>query len=68
MSKMAELDSRIRGSELFKAMRESGNYTGDDEVVETIFGMMQEVENGADPEEVLLENGIDPDYVLDLLI
>jgi hypothetical protein len=34
---------------------------------EAIMEMKERVKEGADPEEVLFENGFEPDYVFDLL-
>lgn len=42
---------------------------GDAEAAQHIFDkMVERVQNGEDPEEVLFEEGLEPDYVLDLLI
>ena len=37
------------------------------ETFDTIKKMRQAVKNGADPEEVLYEYGLEPDYIMDLL-
>lgn len=38
------------------------------EANEVIEEMRQMVKDGADPEEVLFEEGLEPDYIFDLLI
>lgn len=40
---------------------------GPEEALEIIEEWLQEIRDGADPEEVLHDNGLEPDYVLDLL-
>jgi hypothetical protein len=41
---------------------------GDAEAAQHIFDeMVERVQNGEDPEEVLFEEGLEPDYILDLL-
>lgn len=40
---------------------------GPEEAVEIIEEWLQDIRDGADPEEVLHDNGLEPDYVLDLL-
>jgi hypothetical protein len=37
------------------------------EALETIARMKEDVDNGCDPEDVLHEEGLEPDYVIDLL-
>ncbi len=42
---------------------------GDAEAAQHIFDeMVERVQNGEDPEEVLYEEGLEPDYVMDLLV
>ena len=42
---------------------------GDAAAAQHIFDeMLERVQNGEDPEEVLYEEGLEPDYVMDLLI
>jgi len=42
---------------------------GDAETAQNIFDeMVERVQNGEDPEEVLYEEGLEPDYVMDLLV
>jgi hypothetical protein len=41
---------------------------GDAELAQDIFNeMVERVKEGEDPEQVLFEEGLEPDYVLDLL-
>ena len=54
-------------SELFEAMQSSGKYSDDGEINDVIADMRDAVEAGEDPEEVLYEEGFEPDYVFDLL-
>lgn len=37
------------------------------EAIELLQEMKQQVTEGEDPEEVLYENGLEPDYIFDLL-
>lgn len=57
----------IAGSELFKAMQQSGHYENDNDILETFNEMRERVSNGEDPEEVLYDEGFEPDYILDLI-
>jgi hypothetical protein len=42
---------------------------GDAETAQHIFDeMVERVQNGEDPEDVLYEEGLEPDYVMDLLV
>lgn len=66
MSKMSEQDDDIRRTELFKAMMSSGRYSADD-AAQRILEMRVEVAEGEDPEEVLHEEGFEPDYVMDII-
>jgi hypothetical protein len=54
-------------SELGRMMKASGRYADDADIAQTIADMADEVAKGADPEEVLHEEGFEPDYVFDLL-
>jgi hypothetical protein len=38
-----------------------------DDADEIISSMNEDIDNGADPEEVLEEYGLEPDYVMDLI-
>lgn len=51
---------------LFKAMMTSGRYS-QDEAIETISDMRAMVGEGADPEELLQDEGFEPDYIFDIL-
>ena len=57
----------IRKTDLFKAMQECGNYSDDDHIVEVILELRDEVLAGGDPEELLYDEGFEPDYVFDIL-
>lgn len=57
----------IRETELFKAMSASGDYDRDVDIIQAISEMREEVAEGRDPEEVLHEEGYEPDYVFDLI-
>lgn len=48
-------------------MLASGYYESAQEVHEVIAEMKERVRNGEDPEEVLHEEGFEPDFVYDLL-
>jgi hypothetical protein len=50
---------------LYQALRNKGY--NNDEADELIDNMRDDVLNGADPEELLDEYGLEPDYVMDLL-
>ena len=51
---------------LRQALINQGNPIED--VDEIISSMQDDVMNGADPEEILYEYGLEPDYVMDLLV
>lgn len=53
-------------SELLSALTESGDYDLT-EAKEILKEMRARVREGEDPEEVLYDEGLEPDYVLDLL-
>lgn len=53
-------------TKLYSAMIESERYT-DSEAKLAIADLRARVENGEDPEEVLHEEGFEPDYVFDLM-
>lgn len=57
--------SEIKKTELFKALADK--YNSEIEAYEIIDSMVQEIENGENPEELLFEEGFEPDYVFDLL-
>lgn len=54
-------------TELGKAMLASRIYDDAEAVSEAIIEMRQRVRNGEDPEEVLHEEGFEPDFVFDLI-
>lgn len=51
---------------LREALISNGTYS-ESEVDEAIASMKEEVLAGADPEEILYEVGLEPDYIFDLL-
>lgn len=53
-------------SELLEALMESGEYNLF-EAKELFRQMQSRVQDGEDPEEVLYDEGLEPDYVLDLI-
>lgn len=57
----------ITKTELFKAMKSSNNYDDDNSIIEAIQEMKKMVSDGEDPEEVLHDEGFEPDYIFDLL-
>lgn len=57
--------SEIKKTELFKILADK--YRSEIEAYEIIDSMVQEIENGENPEELLFEEGLEPDYVFDLL-
>jgi hypothetical protein len=54
-------------TDLFKAMKSSENYLDDEDILEAIEEMRKEVLEGADPEEVLRNEGFEPDYIFDIM-
>lgn len=58
---------QLTQTQLFKAMKSSGNYGSDQDILETIHDMRASVAAGEDPTAILHEEGFEPDYVLDLL-
>jgi hypothetical protein len=52
-------------SELYEALISRGDSPADAEAL--IKEMRKRVENGEDPEQVLYEEGLEPDYVFDIL-
>lgn len=57
---------KIESTELYKAMRASKRYDHE-EAVEAIETMREAVEDGDDPEELLHEEGFEPDYIFDIV-
>jgi hypothetical protein len=58
---------RVEQTELYQAMLASGRYEDEDYVIATIDEMRERVATGEDPEEVLYEEGFEPDYIFDLI-
>lgn len=52
---------------LLRALINSGEVETKEEGIELIKEMRNRVEEGEDPEEVLFEHGLEPDYVFDLI-
>ena len=63
---MATVRKTPAPSELFLAMQSSGSYEDEDAIHDVIAEMRERVRLGEDPEEVLYEEGFEPDYVFDL--
>lgn len=57
----------INQTKLFSDLTSSSLFGDEGEVTELIQDMRDRVEDGEDPEEVLYKEGLEPDYVLDLL-
>lgn len=57
----------FRTTDLYKAMQACGDYETDDDILDELACMLEEVDSGHDPEDVLLERGFEPDCVFDLL-
>lgn len=53
--------------ELLNALIESGNADNEKEALEIISEMRERMFEGENPEELLYEWGLEPDYVFDLL-
>lgn len=51
---------------LLQALISQGNSR--DEALEIIRDMRERVMDGEDPEEILYEEGLEPDYVMDILL
>lgn len=64
---LQEIEAKIKRTELFKVMLSSGNYEDSGDVVDTILDLRDRVRKGENPEEVLHEEGFEPDYIYDLL-
>lgn len=61
------IDLKIKRLPLFGAMKSSGRYEDDREIIDRILEMREEARAGGNPEEVLHEEGFEPDYVFDLI-
>lgn len=57
----------IKNTDLFKAMKSSGRYEDDAHIIERIEDMRAEVKNGENPEELLHDEGFEPDYIFDIM-
>lgn len=65
---MATTFQSFKRTKLYRAMQSNPAAYGSDEDIEDAFHDMRErIEGGEDPEEVLHEEGIEPDYIFDLL-
>lgn len=53
--------------DLIEALISSGSAENYIEAKEIISIMKEEVDNGADPEELLYEYGLEPDYIMDII-
>lgn len=54
-------------TELYRAMMGCGRYGGHDDAIESVEAMIDDIENGESPEEVLHQEGFEPDYFFDLM-
>jgi hypothetical protein len=61
------MSRNIQHTELFTAMVQSGNYDSVRDVIDAIQEMRIRVSNGENPEEVLHEEGFEPDYFYDII-
>lgn len=61
------IDQRIMKLAISQSMKSCGRYHDDREIIDRVLEMREEVRDGADPEEVLYEEGFEPDYVFDLI-
>lgn len=57
----------IRKTELFRAMQQCGRYSDDEDIIETIEFMREQVADGEDPEELLHDEGFEPDFIFDIV-
>lgn len=57
----------IKKTDLFRVMVERGDDGGESDVVAEIKDMRKRVDDGEDPEEVLYDVGLEPDYLFDLI-
>ncbi len=63
----AMIDEKIKKTELFKAMQHCGRYEDDRDCINTILQMRADVRQGEDPDEILHQEGFEPDYIFDLI-
>lgn len=56
-----------RKTELFRAMQACGRYENDEDIIDTIHTIREQVADGEDPEELLHEEGFEPDYIFDII-
>lgn len=59
-------DSDVTRTALFRAMMSSGRYERED-AIEAIEDMRNDVLHGENPEELLHEEGFEPDYIYDIM-
>jgi hypothetical protein len=59
--------TEVKQSELHKALISSGKCKTDAAAIKKIASMRAQVANGKDPEKLLYNVGLEPDYVFDLL-
>lgn len=58
---------KLKRTALFRDFKNSGNFDDDESIIETMLEIREQMLKGADPEELLIQEGIDPDNVLDLM-
>jgi hypothetical protein len=61
------VDAKILETELFRVMKGSQDYQCDEDIIEEIEDMRARVLDGEDPDEVLHEAGLEPDYIFDII-
>jgi len=61
-----EIDARILHTDLARAMKSCGRYQDEREIIDTILDMRSQVRDGEDPNEILHDEGFEPDYIFDL--
>lgn len=64
---MAQTYGNFRDTQLFAAMKSSGNYGTEQDIEDAFIDMRSAIEDGEDPEDVLHDEGFEPDYIYDLL-
>jgi hypothetical protein len=67
MGKKQRIENLVELTDLHKALMSRDGLSGE-EAEEVIKEWREEVWNGSNPEELLFENGFEPDYVFDILM
>ena len=61
------IDQRIMKLAISQSMKSCGRYYNDREIIDRVLEMREEVRDGADPEEILHDEGFEPDFIFDLV-